>query len=148
LALAGSTYRYEPRRLRIEQAAIAAMLTATPGVIAALVAGPPWAIGLAVVTAVAVVLAVRRAFRLAVCASTERVTVQNYWRTHDFQWDEVRAVGVGAIGMANIIAPALHFDLRGRSAVRAQAIPHEEHGQQAVLDALQAVAPGSVEFIR
>jgi hypothetical protein len=45
-----------------------------------------------------IVDAVARAFRIRVVASSESVRVLNYWRTFEFTLEEVKDVGIGAVG--------------------------------------------------
>jgi hypothetical protein len=134
-------YSFELRRLRFNESAIAAMVCATPGAIAAGVTGIPWAIGVIAVTVVVGAWSVKRAWRLGIWASESQVLVKNYWRTHEFGWHEVTDIGVGAVAMGVLPQPAWAFRLSDGKVVRAQAMPLKRLDQQREWDALVALAP-------
>lgn len=139
-------YRYASRRLWRNESLIAAMTCATPGVIAALEIGRPWAYVILGSTILVGAWAVRRAFRLALEASSDVVTVHNYWRTYRFAWLDVTKIGLGEETMGVLPQPAIAFGLRSGRIIRAQATPFKTAEQQVVFDALAALAPPSVEF--
>ena len=138
--------RYESSRIRFNEAAIAAMVCATPGGIAGFIIGPPWMFVVFAVTVAAGAWAVRRALRLSLEASPEGVVVRNFWRVYTFAWTDVVNVGLGMEAMGVLPQPAVAFGLRGGKTVRAQATPVKVPEQQAVFDTLAALAPDSVEF--
>jgi hypothetical protein len=139
-------YSSEPGRLRFNQSWIAGVTCATPGAIAALAIGAPWAVGIIAATVVVGAWSVKRAWRLGIWASESHVLVKNYWRTHEFGWHEVTDIGVGAQTMGVLPQPAWAFRLSGRKLVRAQAMPFKRREQQREWDALVALAPGGVNL--
>jgi hypothetical protein len=89
---------------------------------------------------------VRRAFRLSLEATSEHVTVRNFWRTYEFHWVDVTKVGLGEETMGVLPQPAVAFGLRNGRIVRAQATPFKKKDQDVVFQALRELAPPSVQF--
>jgi len=56
--------------------------------------------------------AVRRAFRVSLIVTDDRVVVKNYWWTHTFPWSEVEGVGIALKQQGVLPQPALAFKLR------------------------------------
>jgi hypothetical protein len=141
-----TAYRYEPLRIRLNESAIAAMTCATPGGIAAFAVSGTWRFVILAATAAAGAWAVRRAFRLALIASADRVVVRNYWRVYEFAWLDVTKIGLGEETMGVLPQPAIAFGPCDGTTIRAQATPFRPDQQRVVFDALAALAPPSVEF--
>jgi hypothetical protein len=132
----------------ISQAGIAAMITGTPGAIAAATVRLPWAIPIVVATLAIGCFSVPRAWRLSLEVTADDVTVSNYWRTYCFPWSRVQAVRIGAVPMGVIPAPAFLFTFMDGKSVRAQATPQKEEGQLAAFELLESIAPPGIEFRR
>jgi hypothetical protein len=119
------------------------MLCALPIFVLFLVLGSPWRYVAASVAVVPTAWAVRRAFRISLVVTEDRVTVRNYWRTHSFPWSEVEGVGVALKQQGVLPQPALAFELQS-GAVFAQATPFRKSERQEFQAAVLALAPSAV----
>jgi hypothetical protein len=137
------TLTYKPRRFRFNGASIALMLCALPVFILGLVLGSPWRYVAASIALVPTAWAIRRAFRISLVVTEDRVTVKNYWRTHAFPWSEVEGVGVALKQQGVLPQPALAFKLRSGE-VFAQATPFRKSERQEFQAAVLALAPSTV----
>jgi hypothetical protein len=135
------TLTYEPRRFQFNGASVALMLCALPIFVLVLELESPWRYVAASIAVIPTAWAVRRAFRIDLLVTEDRVTVKNYWRTHSFLWSEVEGVGVALKGVLPL--PALAFKLRS-GAVFAQAIPPRKSERQEFQAAVLALAPSTV----
>jgi hypothetical protein len=123
------------------------MLCALPIFVLVLELGSPWRYVAASLAAVPTAWAVRRAFRISLVVTEDRVTVKNYWRTYAFPWSEVEGVGVGLKKQGVLPQPALAFELQS-SAVFAQATPFRKSERQEFQAAVLALAPSTVMTMR
>jgi hypothetical protein len=128
---------------------IAAMTGITAGVIAAGSAHGTLRAALALFAALLTIGATARAFRLSVSATSSTVSVRNYVRSYDFDWNDVQAVGVGLKTMGIVPQSAFAFlvamDGKERD-VRAQATPINASARSGALSDLQRLAPSHVRF--
>jgi hypothetical protein len=108
----------------------------------------PWRASVLAFTVGVGIWAIHRAFRLSLEASTDRVLVRNYWRDYEFNWLDVTRVGMGEVPTGPTHQPAIAFQLRTGQWVLAQATPGRVAARRLVLDALEALAPPSVEVVR
>jgi Bacterial PH domain len=123
------------------------MLCGLPIFVLFLVLGSPWRYVAASVAVVPTAWAVRRAFRISLVVTEDRVTVRNYWRTHTFPWSEVKGVGVALKQQGVLPQPALAFELQS-GAVFAQATPFRKSERQEFQAAVLALAPSAVVPLR
>jgi Bacterial PH domain len=137
------TLTYEPRRFRFNGASIALMLCGLLIFVLFLVLGSPWRYVAASVAVVPTAWAVRRAFRISLVVTEDRVTVKNYWRTYAFPWSKVEGVGVALKQQGVLPQPALAFKLQS-GAVFAQATPFRKSERQEFQAAVLALAPSAV----
>jgi hypothetical protein len=123
------------------------MTCALPIFVLVLELGSPWRYVAASVAVVPTAWAVRRAFRIGLVVTEDRVTVNNYWRTHAFPWLDVEGVGIGLKKQGVLPQPALAFKLRS-GAVFAQATPPRESERRDFQAAVLAFAPSTVVTMR
>lgn len=141
-------YSYEPLRRRVYQAVTVASICAPVGVLAVAVTRGPLRYIVGTLAILGGAWSVKRAFRLGLWASSERVRIQNYWRTRDFDWTEVTDIGVGKQTMGVVPQSAWAFLLRDGHTVRAQATPIRPDEREAESHALLALAPPAARFHR
>ena len=135
---------YQPRRIRWNEAWIAFLSCAVPGGIVSLALGSPWGYLTAGVAAVGAVTSVRRAFRIEIAVTNERVIVANYWRTYVLPWADVDAVGVALKRMGVLPQPALGFRRHVGPPRFAQATPFRHAARRDFQAAVLTFAPSSV----
>jgi hypothetical protein len=116
-----------------------------PGVIVSLFLESPWGYATAVVATVGAVWSTRRAFRIRLTVTEERVRVVNHLRCHSLGWSGIQSVGIGLKG--SFPRPALGFKLREGGAVFAQATPARQSERQAFQEAVLRFAPQSVDAV-
>jgi len=89
--------------------------------------------------------AARRAFRISLFATTDRVTVKNYWKTYFLPWTEIEEIGIGLKHQAGFATqPALAFRQRAGGAVFASATPLRQTPRHQFMAAVLALAPSTV----
>src|SRR2546426_4232829 len=114
-----SSLTYEPGRFRLNEAWIALVSFATLAFVLFVAVRSPWRYLAAILAVAAAPWAVRRAFRIRLVVTEDRIVVDNYWKRHELTWPEVEGVGVSLKGV--LPQPALGFKLRSGGAVFAQA---------------------------
>jgi hypothetical protein len=142
------TFRFSDRKDRVGQASIALM---TCAVVVYLVAANVHGWQRYVVLAVAVVpttWAMRRAFRVAITWSAERVEVKNYWRSFTFEWRDVERITVALLVSGVVPQTVISFVLKDGRVVRAQATATKKAKRTLLFDKLEEVAPASVRIDR
>ncbi|MDX6486404.1 MAG: hypothetical protein QOF43_1557 [Gaiellaceae bacterium] len=140
--------RYAPARLRWNETIIAAVSCLGIGIVVLPNVPEPWNVVLLAFMVGALAWSVRRAWRLSLRVTADRVCVDNYWRSYRFPWADVTAVGVGSETMGVVPVPAIAFRLRDGRTVRAQATPAKEGPRDDLLDELAGLAPAGVAFHR
>jgi hypothetical protein len=101
----------------------------------------PWGYAAIAAAVGASVWAIRRAMRISLVVTDDRIVVNNYWRTHAFTWSEVDGVGIALKQQGVLPEPALAFKLRDGNAVFAKATPFRQKERQAFLSSVLALAP-------
>jgi hypothetical protein len=140
------TYRFASLRQRLYETVIVVVACAVAGGIAAAIAD---GVARAVILGLAVASAgwgTWRAFRLEFIATSDRISIRNYWRAYDFAWADVTDVGLGTLTMGVIPQTAVGFLLRSGKGARAQATPPNPSERAAMFEALKRLAPASVAF--
>jgi hypothetical protein len=141
-------YSYEPLRTRVYEGVIAAITCTVPAALAVAVTRGALRYVVVVVAVLGGAWSVKRAFRLGLWASSERVRVQNYWRTREFSWSDVTDIGVGKLMTGVVPQSAWAFLLRDGRSIRAQATPTRPDVREAESHALLALAPAAAQFHR
>jgi len=85
--------------------------------------------------------------RIRLLVTREDVTIDNYWKTYVFPWEDVVAVGMSAKFKFPSLAPppTLAFWRRNGRQVKAQATPSRESDGKDFQAAVLALAPPTVE---
>ena len=147
----GEVVECEPTRVRLNQAAVAAILAGTSSAFVTVVvwARLGWPFGLAsVALAIAVVAgAAWRAARIRIVVTRSEIRIWNYWRTRRVRWDEVRQMFIGAMPIGVLPQPAWAFVLQTGETVRAQAMPFSPHDRERLVERVRALAPAAVEYL-
>jgi hypothetical protein len=87
----------------------------------------------------------RRAARVSIIASEDRVTVSNQFRTRVLPWSEIDRIELSQLpGYLGSYVPALAFRLKSGSRVKAQAVSSSRSDQEAMLTDWSRVAPSGV----
>jgi hypothetical protein len=103
----GGSARFVVRRVQTNEAAIALISVAVLAWIVFIVASVLVRYSILATLLLAAVVAVKRAFRIRIETSGEHVRVLNYWRTFEFEWADVKDVGVGSLTQGPLPQPAL-----------------------------------------
>lgn len=142
-----SVLLYAPRRFRVNQAIIALILCATPTFIVALAVGFPWGFVALGVGCASASVSAWRAFRIRLLVTEEGVRIDNYWRSHQFAWSDVKVVRIGLKDQGVLPQPALGFRLNGGEVRFAQATPFRANERQEFQAAVLALAPSAVKAL-
>jgi hypothetical protein len=142
----GGSARFVVRRVQTNEAAIALISVAVLAWIVFIVASVLVRYSILATLLLAAVVAVKRAFRIRIETSGEHVRVLNYWRTFEFEWADVKDVGVGSLTQGPLPQPALAFGLRSGQIICAQATPRNHAQRQKLARELASRAPHSVAW--
>lgn len=96
--------------------------------------------------AVAAVWAIRRAFRVELNVVKDKLLVRNYWRSFEFEWNDVTDVGVGFLMAGVVPQRVVVFRLGNGTHVRSQATATSAELQTRLWEELRQSAPGTVVF--
>lgn len=136
---------YEPGRFRLNSAFCAAANFALLAFVLFVALGSPLRYLAASLALVPAPWAARRAFRISFVATTDGVTVKNYWKTYDLPWAEIEGVGIGLKQQGGVAAqPALGLRLKAGGAVFASATPLRQTPRRQFMAAVLALAPSTV----
>jgi hypothetical protein len=146
----GSTYSallYAPRRFRLNYAISALIICATPTIIVALAIGFPWGFVALGVGCASAMVSAGRAFRIRLLITEASVRIDNYWRSYEFAWSDVKVVRIGLKNQGVLPQPALGFGLNSGEVRFAQATPLRANERQQFQAAVLALAPSSVQAL-
>jgi hypothetical protein len=141
-------YKYEPRRTRLSQSAVAFMMSGLLFGIAAAVSPTPWRYAVIAIGVLAMLSSVARGWRIGLWADNGRVRVCNYWRTFEFSWADVTEMYVGSKPAGDLFTDAWRFTLSDGAVITAQATPSRAVEQRRELEALLATVPTGLSFRR
>ena len=102
-----SVLLYAPRRFRLNQAIIALVICATPTIVVVFAVGFPWGFVALGVGCASAAVSAWRAFRIRLLVTEEGVRIDNYWRSHQFAWSDVKVVRIGLKNQGVLPQPAL-----------------------------------------
>jgi hypothetical protein len=142
----GEIRRFVVGRTQINEAAIAVIACLGGGWIPAAMASGLWRLAIGAIVIGAATVFARRAFRICIESTPERLRILNYWRTFEFPWRDVRDVGVGSLTQGVLPQPAIAFRRADGRVIRAQATPRNLLERRQLMEALAVDAPSETAW--
>ena len=139
-------YKSSPLKIRVYDACIAATTCVTVGGIAAFAVTGYLRYIILGLSLVALGLATRRSFQIALSVSRDTISIRNYWRTYELPWTDVVEIGSALQTMGVVPQPAIYFLLKNGKNARAQATPSRLRERQAMLASIARLAPHTVRI--
>ena len=122
--------------------ALIAAATFVPVPVIAILLTQAWGRDVAfVLSAIALVGVARRAFRIEIRLSRDRIDIRNYWRDYSVQWDEVQRVDLGSV----MSFPAVALVLKDGRVVSIQESSFSALPRSELLGKLRLFAPADVD---
>ena len=113
-------YKSSPLKIRVYDACIAATTCVTVGGIAAFAVTGYLRYIILGLSLVALGLATRRSFQIALSVSRDTISIRNYWRTYQLPWTDVVEIGSALQTMGVVPQPAIYFLLKNGKNARAR----------------------------